>query len=173
MVRTSRRSTVLIGVYACAVALAVAVATLATFAISALIHEYVFDIAVMRIQGYQTEFFLVQGLAVAATLGVKPRGWRVVPWIAGTLGFNLASSVLFFASIFSALVGSGASAGTRWGLLVLVSVETFLWFAVVAAVFSLPAVRRGYLRVRRWIDGAAGAVFVAFGLTLVFDRRLT
>jgi threonine efflux protein len=88
---------------------------------------------------------------------------------------NLANpkAAVYFASIFSALVGSGASAGTRWGLLVLVSVETFLWFTVVAAVFSLPAVRRGYLRARRWIDGAAGAVFVAFGLTLVFDRRLT
>lgn len=88
---------------------------------------------------------------------------------------NLANpkAAVYFASIFSALVGSGASAGTRWGLLVLVSVETFLWFAVVAAIFSLPAVRRGYLRARRWIDGAAGAVFVAFGLTLVFDRRLT
>ena len=74
-------------------------ATLATFAISALIHEYVFDIAVGRVQGYQTAFFLVQGLAVAATRGVKPRGWRAVPWIAGTWGFTLASSVLFFASV--------------------------------------------------------------------------
>jgi hypothetical protein len=74
-------------------------ATLATFAISALIHEYVFDIDVGRIQGYQTAFFLVQGLAVAATRGVKPRGWRAVPWIAGTWGFTLASSVLFFASV--------------------------------------------------------------------------
>jgi D-alanyl-lipoteichoic acid acyltransferase DltB (MBOAT superfamily) len=73
-------------------------ATLATFAISALIHEYVFDIAVGRIQGYQTAFFLVQGLAVAATLGVKPKGWRAVPWTAGTWVFTLASSVLFFAS---------------------------------------------------------------------------
>jgi hypothetical protein len=74
-------------------------ATLATFAISALIHEYVFDIAVGRIQGYQTGFFLVQGLAVVATLGVKPKGWRAVPWGVGTWGFNLASSVLFIASV--------------------------------------------------------------------------
>jgi hypothetical protein len=72
---------------------------LATFAISALIHEYLFDIAVGRIQGYQTAFFLVQGLAVAATLGVKPKGWRAVPCTVGTLGFNLASSVLIFASV--------------------------------------------------------------------------
>ncbi|MEA2632089.1 MAG: hypothetical protein QOE66_2308, partial [Chloroflexota bacterium] len=74
-------------------------ATLATFAISALIHEYVFDIAVGRIQGHQTVFFLVQGLAVGATWGVKPQGWRAVPWTVGTWAFTLASSVLFFASV--------------------------------------------------------------------------
>ncbi|WP_345786379.1 LysE family transporter [Pinirhizobacter sp.] len=88
---------------------------------------------------------------------------------------NLANpkAAIYFASIFSAIVGNSVGAGTRWGLLVLVSVETFVWFAVVAAIFGLPAIRRGYLRARRWIDGAAGAVFIAFGLTLVFDRRLS
>jgi hypothetical protein len=74
-------------------------ATLVTFAVSALIHEYVFGIAVGRVQGYQTLFFLLQGCAVAATLGVRPRGWRRLPWVAATLAFNLVSSVLFFASV--------------------------------------------------------------------------
>jgi threonine efflux protein len=49
--------------------------------------------------------------------------------------------------------------------------ETFAWFALVAAFFALPAMRRGYLRLARWIDGLAGAVFVAFGLHLIFARR--
>jgi hypothetical protein len=52
-----------------------------------------------HIQGYQTAFFLVQGLAVVATRGVKPQGWRAVPWTVGTSGFNLASSVLFLARV--------------------------------------------------------------------------
>ena len=50
-------------------------------------------------RGYQTAFFLLQGVAVAATWRVRPKGWRTVPWRLGTLAFNLASSVLFFASI--------------------------------------------------------------------------
>jgi hypothetical protein len=74
-------------------------AALVTFAASALIHEYVFGIAIGRVQGYQTAFFLLQGVATAATARVKVKGWRVVPWTAGTFAFNLASSVLFFASI--------------------------------------------------------------------------
>ena len=74
-------------------------ATLGTFAVSAVLHEYIFWIAVGRVQGYQTAFFLLQGLVVAATRKVRPRGWRAVAWGTGTLAFNLASSVLFFASL--------------------------------------------------------------------------
>ena len=74
-------------------------ATLVVFGLSALIHEYLFSIAIGRVQGYQTAFFLLQGFAVAATARVKARGWTAVPWAAATLAFNLVSSVLFFASV--------------------------------------------------------------------------
>ena len=76
-------------------------ATLVVFGLSALIHEYLFSIAVGRVQGYQTAFFLLQGVAVAATARVTARGWAAVPWVAATFGFNLASGVLFFASVNS------------------------------------------------------------------------
>ena len=78
---------------------AVVRATVLTFVVSALIHEYVFAVPIGRVQGYQIAFFLLQGLAVAATARVKPRGWRVAPWVAATFGFNLATGVLFFASL--------------------------------------------------------------------------
>jgi hypothetical protein len=74
-------------------------ATLLVFAVSAVMHEYIFGIAIGRVQGYQTAFFLLQGAAVAATARVKARGWRAILWTAGTLGFNFVSSVLFFASM--------------------------------------------------------------------------
>ncbi len=69
------------------------------FAISAILHEYVFGIATGRIQGYQTAFFLLQGCAVILTMRIRPRRLSAIPWIAGTALFNLASSVLFFASM--------------------------------------------------------------------------
>ena len=59
----------------------------------------VFGVATGRVQGYQMIFFLINGCAVAATLHARPRGWQVVPWIAGTVAFNLGSSVFFFASL--------------------------------------------------------------------------
>ena len=72
---------------------------LIVFALSALLHELIFSAAIGRVQGYQMAFFAVQGLAAASTARVKVKGWSAIPWTLGTLVFNLASSVLFFASI--------------------------------------------------------------------------
>jgi hypothetical protein len=74
-------------------------AVVITFAVSAIIHEYVFDMAVSQVQGYQTIFFLLQGAAVAATSRFRPTGYRLWPAIAATFLFNLSSSVFFFASV--------------------------------------------------------------------------
>jgi hypothetical protein len=74
-------------------------ATLVTFAVSGLVHEYVFGIAAGRVQGWQLVFFMLQGVAVVATLRIRPRGRSTLLWVAGTWGFNLASSALFFLSV--------------------------------------------------------------------------
>lgn len=86
---------------------------------------------------------------------------------------NLANpkAMVYFGSVFSAFVGEGATDATRWELWLLVVVESLAWFSVVAALFALPAIRQGYLRVARWIDGGAGAVFILFGAYLAFGRR--
>ncbi len=77
--------------------------TLLVFVLSGIIHEYVFDMGASRVQGYQMAFFLIQGCGVAASLSVRPRGWRVVPWMIGTYAFMLTTSVLFFASVAEVL----------------------------------------------------------------------
>lgn len=87
---------------------------------------------------------------------------------------NLANpkAMVYFASVFSAFVGNGATRATRWELWLLVVVESLAWFSVVAALFALPAMRWGYQRVARWIDGGAGAVFILFGVYLALGQRL-
>lgn len=89
------------------------------------------------------------------------------------LATNLANpkAAVYFASIFSALLGDGMSGAARWGLWTMVTAETVLWFTLVAAIFALPAMRRAYVRAARWIDGGAGAIFALFGLHLIFGRR--
>jgi D-alanyl-lipoteichoic acid acyltransferase DltB (MBOAT superfamily) len=75
------------------------VGILFVFAVSGLLHELVFGIASGRVQGFQMAFFLIQGLAVAATARIRPRGSRAVAWAIGTLVFVLITSTLFFASM--------------------------------------------------------------------------
>jgi len=73
--------------------------TFLTFVVSALIHEYVFGIILERVQGFQTAFFLIQGLGTIATLRVHPQG--AIRWVcvAATLAFNIVTSVVFFANL--------------------------------------------------------------------------
>lgn len=103
------------------------------------------------------------GPPAAASAG---SAWRSVR--AGLLT-NLANpkAVVYFASVFSALVGPQVTAATRLQLWLVVSLESLAWFALVAGLFALPAMRRGYLRRARLIDGLAGAVFVLFGVQLL------
>lgn len=71
-------------------------ATLLVFLFSGLLHEYLFFVIVGRAYGYQLVFFALQGLAVAATLRVRPKGWMAGVGMVMTLVFNLLTSVVFF-----------------------------------------------------------------------------
>jgi D-alanyl-lipoteichoic acid acyltransferase DltB (MBOAT superfamily) len=77
--------------------------TLLTFLVSALIHELLFAVVLLRVEGYQTAFFMLQGLVVAATMRFRPRGWWSLPGWLATVAFMYTSSVLFFASFESVL----------------------------------------------------------------------
>ena len=79
-------------------------------------------------------------------------------------------AVIYFGSVFSLFVGEDVGAGARWGLFALITGETFIWFSLVAIIFALPAMRRGYQRMAKWIDGLAGVLFTGFGLHLIFTR---
>jgi hypothetical protein len=74
-------------------------ATLTVFAVSGLLHEYPFGVAIGRVQGWQMLFFMLQGCAVAATLRIRPTGRAAPLWWAGTLAFNLATAMLFCRSV--------------------------------------------------------------------------
>ncbi|EKN3561813.1 TPA: threonine export protein RhtC [Yersinia enterocolitica] len=79
-------------------------------------------------------------------------------------------AVIYFGSVFSLFVGDNVTAGARWGLFVLIVAETFVWFSIVACVFGLPVMRRGYQRLSKWIDGLAGVLFAGFGIHLILSR---
>lgn len=73
-------------------------ALMAVFAVSGLLHEYVFWLAIERAAGLQMLFFLLQGAAVALTARIKPRGRAIIGWRLGTWLFMALSSAIFFVS---------------------------------------------------------------------------
>lgn len=85
---------------------------------------------------------------------------------------NLANpkAIIYFGSVFSLFVGDSVGAGARWGIFLLIILETLAWFTVVASLFALPAMRRGYQRAAKWIDGVAGTLFAGFGIHLIISR---
>ena len=52
-----------------------------------------------------------------------------------------------------------------------VSIASFLWFAFVARVMTLEAVRSRFSKMETTINRVMGAVLVAFGLRLALARR--
>lgn len=88
------------------------------------------------------------------------------------LATNLSNPkvVVYFGSIFAAFICTPLTLPERWGLWLMLVAETLAWFALVASVFALPRVRAGYLRLRRFVDGGAGLVFVGFGVELIATR---
>ena len=83
---------------------------------------------------------------------------------------ELAKAIIYFGSVFSLFVGDNVGTTARWGIFALIIVETLAWFTVVASLFALPQMRRGYQRLAKWIDGFAGALFAGFGIHLIISR---
>ncbi|RJT22359.1 threonine export protein RhtC [Buttiauxella izardii] len=79
-------------------------------------------------------------------------------------------AIIYFGSVFSLFVGNDVGSAERWGLFVMIALETFAWFTVVASLFAMPQMRRGYQRLAKWIDGTAGALFAGFGIHLIISR---
>jgi hypothetical protein len=74
-------------------------ATLGAFAVSGLLHEYLFGVTLQRVTGYPTAFFLLHGLAAVLTRRFKPAGWLMLPAILFTFAFNTASTLLLLIPI--------------------------------------------------------------------------
>lgn len=84
---------------------------------------------------------------------------------------NLANpkAIIYFGSVFSLFVGDDIGGSERWGIFLLIIIETLAWFSLVASLFALPRMRQGYQRMAKWIDGVAGTLFAGFGIHLIIS----
>lgn len=82
--------------------------------------------------------------------------------------FN-AKAAVFFSSVISGLIGNLSRYQTMFLLLILFITTTFIYFTLIALLFSRPIVRKTYLKYNRFIDNFAGSVFILFGMKLLYE----
>ena len=80
-------------------------------------------------------------------------------------------TAIWYASIFAALLSADQPRGLAAVVLPMIFVIEAGWYALVAVAFSSAAPRRGYLRLKPWIDRVAGGVMGLLGLKLLWEAR--
>ncbi len=75
--------------------------------------------------------------------------------------------VVFFGSIFLAVLPAERPGWMSLALLVLVFFDEFLWYAIVAIAFSVERLRSGYQRLKRIIDRVTGGFLGLLGLRML------
>jgi threonine/homoserine/homoserine lactone efflux protein len=73
---------------------------------------------------------------------------------------------IFFGAVFVGLVPVDTPLAARAALVAAITVNEFLWYALVSRVFSLPRARGAYARLKAGIDRAFGALIAGFGLKI-------
>jgi threonine/homoserine/homoserine lactone efflux protein len=79
--------------------------------------------------------------------------------------------ILFFASIFIALLPAQMPQWMTAAIIVIVFVQETAWYCLVALGFSLPKPRALYARAKTIIDRAVGSFIGAIGVKLLWDAR--
>jgi threonine/homoserine/homoserine lactone efflux protein len=79
--------------------------------------------------------------------------------------------VVFFGSVFVALLPAHAPAWVWAATIAIVTVNEAAWYTTVALSFSAAPMRRAYARIRTWLDRAVAGLLAVLGLKLVLDAR--
>ena len=85
---------------------------------------------------------------------------------------NMANpkALVYFSSVFALGINSDASLSSQSSLLVLIWIESLIWFAIVAYIFSIGRITMYYQKFSKWIDGITGGIFISFGCFLILNR---
>ncbi|NHB57275.1 LysE family transporter [Acinetobacter shaoyimingii] len=78
-------------------------------------------------------------------------------------------TLIYFSSVFSLALSTSASTHLKTQLAFIIPIQTFLVFALLMLILSLPKVKTLYQRAGSYIDIFSGALFLLFAIWLWFD----
>ena len=83
-----------------------------------------------------------------------------------------AKVVIYFSSVMSFVLVNITETRQMLTALLLITIETFVYFYVISILFSRPFAKRFYSRYSRYIDNASGVIFILFGAYLIYSGAL-
>lgn len=83
-----------------------------------------------------------------------------------------AKVVIYFSSVMSFVLVNITETRQMLTALLLITLETFVYFYVISLLFSRPFAKRFYSRYSRYIDNASGVIFILFGAYLIYGGAL-
>jgi threonine/homoserine/homoserine lactone efflux protein len=89
-------------------------------------------------------------------------------WPAFVLQVTNPKIMVFFGSIFMAVLPAQMPLGIELTILAMIFVNEFAWYGIVAAVFGSAPARAAYGRAKTWIDRAMAILLFVLGLRLLW-----
>ncbi|MGC7559242.1 homoserine/threonine efflux transporter [Pasteurella sp. PK-2025] len=83
-----------------------------------------------------------------------------------------AKAIIYFASVMSLVLVNLTETWQILTALLLIVLETFIYFYLVSILFSRPVAKRIYSQYSRYLDNLSGAIFLLFGGYLVYSGLL-
>ena len=83
-----------------------------------------------------------------------------------------AKVVIYFSSVMSFVLVNITETWQMLTALLLITLETFVYFYVISLLFSRPFAKRFYSRYSRYIDNVSGVIFILFGAYLIYSGTL-
>ena len=80
-------------------------------------------------------------------------------------------ATLFFLALFTQVIHPGTPLAIQLLYGVVMSLQTFVWFTVVASIFSLNALKRRFERIQSIVERSMGAILIALGLRVALASR--
>ncbi len=120
-----------------------------------------------------SQMVLVRENVAFADTGFKQNQYKNDAWkeIRKALWVNLSNAkvVIFFSSVMSMVLNGLHEPIQMLTALMAIVTECFLYFYIISVLFSRPIAKRFYSCYSRYIDNAAGVIFILFGLFLIYS----
>jgi threonine efflux protein len=107
-----------------------------------------------------------------AAPNVGPNGIARSVLVGAMLSLGNPKIVIFFSSIFVALLPAQAPLWVRLTAVAIVGLQEICWYTMVAFLFSRPRAQIVYRRLGKWIERVMGTVLIGFGARILATVRI-